>query len=101
MAKDINALREELRETLDEAEWTWLRTHAARGALILVDPKLDLLEVAVRVASDEAAQVGAWIEKGSIAKPTVEQLTDWNRTPERRFLSVVVQPYVLIQELSS
>jgi hypothetical protein len=93
-----DSLKDQLKETLDEAEWTWLRPHVARDALIVVKPDLDLLEVAVKVARDEKKQIQDWIARGWIGKPSHDQLTAWEKAPTKRFLSVVVQPYVLIQE---
>jgi hypothetical protein len=91
-------LRKQLEETLDEAPWSWLRPHASRDGVILVQPGLDLLEAAVAVARNDGARVSAWIGEGKLVKPTADQLSAWEKTPERKFLCVVVQPYVLAQE---
>lgn len=88
-----------LKRTLDEAEWSWLKPHAERDAVILVAAGLDLLEVARAVAGNDSSKVQRWMEKGQLSKPTLDQMSVWDRAPERRFLSVVVQPFVLIQEL--
>jgi hypothetical protein len=61
---------------------------------------LDLVEVGVRVALDDTAAVGAWIAAGQVAKPTKPQLDAWNEAPTRKFMALVVQPYVLIQEIA-
>ncbi len=91
-------LLETLKRTLDEAEWSLLRTHAEeRDALILVELGLDLLEVAVAVASNRSVQVEEWIQAGRIGKPTAKQLQEI--PPTRKFLCVIVQPFVLAQEL--
>jgi hypothetical protein len=92
--------REKLKETLDEAEWGWLRDHAERDGLIIVARELELLDVGEAIASDDSKQVGAWIGGGQLTKPTQEQLAEWNETPARRFMALVVSPYVLIQELA-
>ncbi len=81
---------------LDQADWAWLKPHAERDMLILVDRSLDLMVVAQAVARDEKAQVAEWITRRLIAKPTPEQLAEWEA--ERRFLFSIVQPFVLAQE---
>jgi hypothetical protein len=91
-------LREELKATLDESEWGWLAPHLVRDALILISNDLDLLLTAEKLAQDDKTQVNEWIQKGQISKPTVAQIEAWTKTPEKKFLSVIVQPYVLIQE---
>jgi len=89
---------EKLKETLDEAKWSWVKPHAERDAVILVQLGLDLLEVGTAIAADKASQVQEWVKKGQLTKPTLEQIQKWDESPEKLFLSLVVQPYVLIQE---
>jgi len=89
--------RERLEQDLAEVEWQVLRAHARRGALILVSPGLDLVEVAASVAADERERVSAWIEGGQLAKPSPEQCERWESELDRRFPTLIVQPYVLVQ----
>lgn len=91
----------EFASQIEEVEWHWLRLHLERGAVIIVAPALDLAEVATRVASDDSSAVGAWVSSGQLTKPTLEQIGAWNADPMRRFRMLIVQPYVLVQELSS
>lgn len=90
---------EALKRTLDEAEWSWLKPHVERDAVIVVAHEIDLLQAARAVAGNDSQQVQAWLARGILSKPTKAQLAGWDETPQKRFLSVVVQPFVLIQEL--
>ena len=90
--------RVQLQENLDEAEWDWLIPHAKRDAIIVVTQGLDLIEVGVAVANDNTAKVGVWISEALIAKPSAEQMGEWNSDRTKRFETLIVQPYVLIQE---
>lgn len=87
-----------LEESLDEAEWSWIKPHATRDVVIVVAAWLDILEVGNAVATDSTAQIKEWIQKGYLGKPTAEQISAWDQVPTKRFLSLVVQPYVLIQD---
>jgi hypothetical protein len=91
-------MRKTLEETLGEAEWVLLAKHAERDALILLAPGIGLLEAGMKIAQDDTAVVSGWIQSGKISKPTKEQMAAWNADPTRKFFSIVVQPYVLIQE---
>lgn len=95
MSEDIRA---ELKEMLDEAEWRWLLPHAERDAVIFVNSDLDLLDVGVAIASDQVSSVEHWLGEQLIHKPTTEQLSDWNDNHTKRFNTIIVQPFVLIQE---
>ena len=82
----------------DEAEWSWLKAHQERGALFIVSISLNLNEVVTAIATDQKVQVAQWLQSGNLARPHAEQLLAWDATPTRRFLTAIVQPYVLIQE---
>ena len=90
-------MREKLAPLLGDVFWSDLRPHAARDAVIVVSDSLDLIEVGVAVASNDAAAVGAWIQAGLLTKPTAEDLERWPLTPTARFPSLIVAPFVLIR----
>lgn len=91
-------MRESLLASLGPVEFSDLRAHLARGSVIVVDPSLDLLEVGEAIAKDESTRVQAWIEAGLIGKPSLEQLARWEKIEGPAWLSVVVQPFVLVRE---
>ncbi len=93
--------REELARAVDVAEWGWLRAHLERGGLIVVDRELDLVEAGLKVAADDAAAIGAWIVARKLTKPSTAQIASWDREQEKRFNTLIVSPYVLIQELAN
>ncbi len=90
--------KEELAATVDVAEWQWIKPHCERGVLITVSPGLELAEAGFRIATDDAAAVGAWIAEGVIGKPTAEEIGEWDREPARRFPVLIVSPYILMQK---
>lgn len=95
---DRQKIFDSLKRTLDEAEWAWLEPHQERGCLLIVAAGLDLLDIGFKIAIDDKDAVQAWISSGRITRPTADQLAQWKRTPDKKFLTVVVQPYVLAQE---
>jgi hypothetical protein len=94
----VSNLRQEIAQSLDEAAWDWLMPHARRDALILISPYLDLLDVGVAIATDNTPQIQAWMSEQLIQKPSAEQLTLWNKTPDKRFKAIIIQPFVVAQE---
>ncbi|NJM22360.1 MAG: DUF2288 family protein [Richelia sp. RM2_1_2] len=91
-------LRAQLDEILDESEWGWLIPHVQRDSVIVVATELDLLDVGEAIASDKSSQVQNWIDGALIAKPTAVQVGEWNMQREKRFNTLIVQPFVLVQE---
>ncbi|HEY9783576.1 MAG TPA: DUF2288 domain-containing protein [Leptolyngbyaceae cyanobacterium] len=94
-------LKAQLAENLDEAEWEWLIPHVQRDVVVVVAQPLDLLDVGVAIASDNTAVVQNWISEELLAKPSTTQLSDWNGDRTKRFNTLIVQPFVLVQELAA
>ena len=91
-------IREQLAENLDVAEWNWLVPHVKRDSVVIIDQKLDLLDVGVAIASDHTSSVQDWIRQELIYKPSAEQLSIWNDNDTTKFNALIVQPFVLVQE---
>jgi hypothetical protein len=91
-------LREQLAESVDEAEMEWLKPHIQRDRVVVVHPELDLLDVGVAIARDDVLSVQHWISEQLLQKPCPDQLADWNTDQSKRFQALIVQPYVLVQE---
>ncbi len=98
--KDPNELKRELAATIDEAEWQWLKPHGERDALIIVAQEVDLLEVGFLLATDEVQTVNTLIQDRRLSKPTRKQIALWDKHPETPFKCLIVQPYVLLQEVT-
>lgn len=94
-------IRAELAQTLDEAEWNWLIPHAQRDAIVVVTQQLNIIDVGEAIASDNVSSVQHWISEQLIYKPTPTQLSDWNGDRTKRFHTLIVQPFVLVQELTA
>lgn len=94
----MSDLKAQLSEMMDQVEWGWLIPHVERHALVLVTPDLDLLEVGLAIANDNVTTVQRWISEQLIYKPSENQVESWNQTPDKFFLALIVQPYVLVQE---
>jgi hypothetical protein len=97
----MSDLRAELTEMLDEAEWEWLMPHVKRDAVVIVAPGLNLVDVGVAIASDNTTSVQRWISEQQIYKPSPEQISTWEQEQTHRFNALIIQPYVLVQDLAA
>lgn len=93
--------RKKLAEEVGTAPWSLLDPHFRRDALFLVDPQLELLDVAVAAAEDRTAEVRGWIEEGRLSRPSAEQSQAWADEEGAMFRFVIVQPFVLAQRIAS
>lgn len=96
----MKASREELALQVDEAEWGWLRPHLERGGIIVISHGLDLANAGAGIAGDNATAVQGWIASGLLGKPTAEQIGEWDADQGRRFRTLIVSPFILIQEIT-
>jgi spermidine synthase len=85
-----------LEKYMGEVAWDYLKPHFDSGALLFVDPSLDLKSVAEALVGDEKAQVEAWLKSGDLLKPSEPHAAHWAASGER-FRAVVVSPFVLMQ----
>jgi len=93
-------LKEKLEKDVADISWQELQPHAKRDAIIVIKDELDLPEVAVAIAEDNTYVVQGWIGEQFVAKPSAEQLTDWNQNPQKQFTALIVQPFVVVKEAS-
>lgn len=77
-------------------DWKELQPYFAKGALLWVDPGLDLVAVAESFALDQKAQIKAWLEAGKVEKVSDSRALELHEgTPD--LWAVVVSPWILIQ----
>jgi len=98
VTEKVTVSQQELAAKVDIAEWFMLRAHLESGRLIVVDSLLDLAEVGMGVVADDVKVIERWIVSGLLGKPTAQQVEDWDAEKGKRFLCLIVSPYVLVQE---
>ena len=77
--------------------WSELQRFFARGQVVRAAPELDLIEAAMAVARDDRDQVQLWLERGLFGEVSTAQAQAWFEA-EARLWTVVVAPWVLVQE---
>lgn len=79
--------------------WPELSRHFARGVVIVVNDKLDLVEVAAKMVVDDKDAVEQWLKADQLVRADDTHAKDWQDN-DMVFWSVVVAPWVLVQEIS-
>ena len=95
----MSGMVESFKRDLAEVSWRELKIHLKRDAIIIVAAELDLIDVGVAVADDEKASVETWIASNQLNKPTEKQLESWEQASEKRFQMLIVQPFILVQDI--
>jgi len=89
-------LRQHLNGETARIAWRELERHFARGAVVTVDPGLDLIDVAARMIEDETASVQRWLKEDRIRRTTADEAQRWH-SEQAELWCVVVAPWVLVQ----
>ena len=92
-------LKEKLKTEIEKAKWPLLEDHFKRDALLIVDLELSLVEVAASVALDDVTHVKEWLTTQKLIRPTDEMVQSWEENPELDFSFLIIQPYVIAQEI--
>ncbi|MBS0308310.1 MAG: DUF2288 domain-containing protein [Proteobacteria bacterium] len=95
---DADALRARLNGETARFAWKELQRFFAAGAVIAVAEGMDLVDVAVQIASDNKAAVAQWMQAGQIGRVNDEQARVWLEA-DAALWTVVVKPWILVQAL--
>jgi len=91
-------LRTKVNMETSRIHWKELQRFFASGVAIKVCSKLDLVEVAFQMHSDNKAQFETWLSTAMLGKVTDEQALAW-LAADTEVWAVVVSPWVLVQEI--
>jgi hypothetical protein len=91
-------LLEIIEKDLNYAKWNNIKDGYNSSSIIILNNKLDIIEVATEMALDNEDKVDDWIEAKLITKPTDEQLEHWDDNIKLSFLNISISPYLLVQE---
>ena len=87
--------REELTKEILVAHWIDMRFHLEKGHVFSVSSDLNLTDVGLALASDQADQVLDWINKGYLVR--LEKFDRFKK--EDLFSILIIQPFVLAQKV--
>ena len=91
------SLRKKLNQDTAKIRWSSLNQYDQIDAIVQVDAKLDLIEVAYEFAIDNSSQVKTWLARSLVAKVSQEKATLWE-TQDPELWAVVVSPWILVQD---
>lgn len=77
--------------------WLELQKFYAAGAVITVQPTLDLVEVAFAFSRDDKTAVAGWLNNSSVARTNEQQAAQWYQN-QTELWAVVISPWVLVQD---
>ena len=96
----MSDVRSVLKESMAPAEWSWLRSHAVAGRMVVVSQLLDLIEVGEAIAADDTRQVQAWLDEGLVMVATQAEIDKRDKLPGKtEIMAAIVQPFVLVPAL--
>lgn len=95
-AERQRVLREEYLRQTARIRWHELQTYYAHGSVIVVSPRLSLVDVAVQLGMDNTDSFQRWIAAGEVAGVSDGQALEWYEA-NAELWAVVAAPWVLVQ----
>ncbi|MBE2896075.1 DUF2288 domain-containing protein [Pasteurellaceae bacterium HPA106] len=89
----------DLNQEIAKIHWHELQVHFARGRVIYIAPKLDLVHVAQQMLQDDSQAIASLIEQGKIHAVTAEQAQTFY-AHNQTLWAVVLPPWVLVQDIA-
>lgn len=89
--------RAKLNLETSQIAWTELQRYFASGAVLVVAPDIDLIDVGFQMSQDNAAQVKHWLDCGQLAPVSDDLAREW-LARDARVWGVVVNPWLLVQD---
>lgn len=96
LGDDAATTPEKLEKYTGEIAWSYLEAHFKSGALLFVDPALELTEVGIALTTDEVEKVDDWKKAGDLVTPSQPHADFWAES-NQHFKALVVSPFVLAQ----
>lgn len=90
-------LRAKINLETSQIAWKELLRFFASGAVVAVNPELDLVEVATQISTDRKDLVECWMSAGQLGKVSDDQARSWLES-DAMLWTVVVKPWVLVQQ---
>ncbi len=82
-----------------QLQWQDLQRHFAKGAVIKVSCKLDLVEVALNFIRDDKKTIETWLSSKSLSLASDEDAKHW-QNEQSVFWAIVIAPWILVQEIT-
>lgn len=98
LRQDRDLIRAKINSETAKIPWRDLQRFFAQGKVMLVDPELDLVEVAFALQQDEVARVKTWTDGARLGPVSDVQAREWIDT-DTSLWAVVIKPWVLVQTI--
>jgi hypothetical protein len=96
-SQEQELLRAKLNMETAQMPWRELQRYFASGHIIAIGAGLDMVNVAVMIATDDAQSISLLLKDGQIEKVTDTQAQAWYDL-DASLWTVVVKPWILVQE---
>lgn len=91
---------DKIKKDIFTAKWTDLQRHYALGSVYLLDGEVDMVELSIAVASDDASKIKALLESGKMGQIPDETAQNFAKD-NSLFQCSIIQPFVFVQTLES
>ena len=92
----MDDILKKLYQEADICEWPDLHKQFVHDALFVVSGDLDVFEIAIAIAKDNAGMISSAISSKKLNRPSGYDVENW-RKKNQRFLTLIVSPFVVVK----
>ncbi|MCX7545216.1 DUF2288 domain-containing protein [Marinicella gelatinilytica] len=92
-------IRTRLNQERGPIDYLELQKFFAKGVILVVDPELDLIDVAEKIHADDADCISDWINAKLLTRAHDEHAKKWLKQ-NACFEAVTMAPWVVVQEIN-
>lgn len=98
-AQEFKSVKEKILAETAKIPWLELQRFFAQGSVLVLDADQDLVAVAIMFAEDNTEELEPLLQSLKLKQPSNDQARSWYEN-DAHVWSVVVAPYVLVQDVS-
>ncbi len=91
-------LAKKLGSDIQVSPWSVLEEYNERGAVILLDSSLELIEAAVCIALDDSEQIEKWMAENLMGRPLNKDINIFKSENKTQYNFIIIRPYVLVHK---
>lgn len=91
--------QDEIKARIRIEPWSEIRSQLKNEKLFNLNYQANFLQVALALAEDDEQTLRHYLTNGALRRPPQAQVDKWDKTPDKSFQLVIVEGYILFQEI--
>ena len=95
----MNISKSDLKSRIRIEPWSEIRGQLNNEKMLNLTYQADFLKVAAAISDNDGEVLRYYMNKGALRRPGQSQIEKWDLLPKKNFQLIIVEGYILFQEL--